>query len=128
MSPLSGLLPSGSYCSSALLYIANAPQETLKTNMLLYFAENSKQNKTKPLILPQKERKILDWVSEQEIELRNLRVFTEDSFFLKYLFLLFVCVLLCGGLYTYAHVSMVARRGCLSPLEQKLHVVVSCLV
>lgn len=81
MSPLPGLLPSGSYCSSALLDIANAPQETGKTNMLLYFAENSKQNKTKPLILPQKERKILDWVSEQEIELRNLRVFTEDSFF-----------------------------------------------
>lgn len=46
MSPLPGLLPSGSYCSSALLDIANAPQETGKTNMLLYFAENSKQNKT----------------------------------------------------------------------------------
>lgn len=47
------------------------------------------------------ERKILDWVSEQEIELRNLRVFTEDSFFFFFLkrdlFLLYVCVFLCGG-------------------------------
>lgn len=46
--------------------------------MFLYFAENSKQNKTTHFT---PERKILDWVSEQEIELRNLRVFTEDSFF-----------------------------------------------
>lgn len=70
--------------------------------MLLYFAENSKQNKTKPLILPQKERKILDWVSEQEIELRNLRVFTEDSFFFFKGFVFIICM--CASVWGLVHI------------------------
>lgn len=67
-------------------------QETWEISRFFNFAENSNTHFTP-------EVNILDWVGEQEIELRDVRVFTED--FLKresvLLFVIYVHVCFCVG-------------------------------
>lgn len=57
----------------------------LESQRVFTVAENSKANTH---FTP--EINIFSWDSEQEMKLRDLRIFTEDSFFFKDLFLLFV--------------------------------------